>query len=68
MLVLIVAIILFLLLVMSPEVIMSPESGNFLPKVARKWHKCGKDLPLKKGIDSNQKYFRKKMFFLKIYA
>ena len=44
---------------------MSPESGNFLPKVARKWHKCGKDLPLKKGIDSYQKYFRKKNVFFK---
>jgi hypothetical protein len=39
---------------------MSSESGNFLPKVARKWQKCGNDLPLKKVIDSNSRYFRKK--------
>jgi hypothetical protein len=42
---------------------MSSESGNFLPKVARKWQKCGNDLPLKKVIDSNSRYFRKKKYF-----
>tara|TARA_E500000178_G_scaffold273469_1_gene271888 strand:+ start:94 stop:255 length:162 start_codon:yes stop_codon:yes gene_type:complete len=53
MFVLIVAIILFLIFGYVPEVFMSPESGNSLPKVARKWQKCGNDLPLKKVIDSN---------------